>query len=154
MFRCVFTIKQFPGDDEQSDWFGEAVGSKGWWADSDRDEDMEPTFQAILTGNLEQMSDRAKQTYRMLADRMVIYHHYQLVSSTFVVWTIRGQCYHHLRWKLLFINNVLVKCISVVYLQFVGKRKEQSEEKSKLSVLFDYITHVKLVMLGYTPNYQ
>lgn len=51
------------GDDEQSDWFGEAVGAKGWWADSDRDEDMEPTFQAILTGNLE--------TYRMLADRMV-----------------------------------------------------------------------------------
>ncbi|XP_046664993.1 G patch domain-containing protein 2 [Homalodisca vitripennis] len=58
------------GDDEQSDWFGEAVGAKGWWADSDRDEDMEPTFQAILTGNLEQMSERAKQTYRMLADRM------------------------------------------------------------------------------------
>ncbi|XP_054264422.1 G patch domain-containing protein 2 isoform X2 [Macrosteles quadrilineatus] len=58
------------GDDEQSDWFGEAVGAKGWWADSDRDEDMEPTFQAILSGNLEHMSERAKQISRILADRM------------------------------------------------------------------------------------
>uniref|UniRef100_A0A1B6CD41 G patch domain-containing protein n=2 Tax=Clastoptera arizonana TaxID=38151 RepID=A0A1B6CD41_9HEMI len=65
------------GDDEQSDWFGEAgavggasTGGKGWWEDSDRDEDMEPTFQALLTGSLDQMSERAKRTYRMLTDRM------------------------------------------------------------------------------------
>lgn len=61
------------GDDEQSDWFGEAGavgggGAKSWWDDSDRDEDMEPTFQAILTGSLDHISDRAKQTYRMLAE--------------------------------------------------------------------------------------
>ncbi|XP_075233492.1 uncharacterized protein LOC142331456 isoform X2 [Lycorma delicatula] len=43
------------GDDEQSDWFGEvggAVGgSRSLVEDSDRDEDMEPSFQAILTAN-------------------------------------------------------------------------------------------------------
>lgn len=65
------------GDDEQSDWFGEAVGAKGWWADSDRDEDMEPTFQAILTGNLE--------TYRMLADRMASFSLHLYITMFYIL---------------------------------------------------------------------
>lgn len=90
MYYIVVNI----GDDEQSDWFGEAGavgggGAKSWWEDSDRDEDMEPSFQAILTGSLDHISDRAKQTYRMLADGMVsrnldcgdISYHLLLVNS-------------------------------------------------------------------------
>lgn len=42
------------GDDEQSDWFGDvggAVGGSRIMDDSDRDEDMDSTFQAILSSN-------------------------------------------------------------------------------------------------------
>ncbi|KAK0093853.1 hypothetical protein PV326_012470 [Microctonus aethiopoides] len=51
------------GDDEQSDWFGES----NWWEDESTNEDKissDPTFQVILHGNYEHLTDEAKRNYR------------------------------------------------------------------------------------------
>ncbi|XP_039294082.1 G patch domain-containing protein 2 isoform X4 [Nilaparvata lugens] len=67
------------GDDEQSDWFGggesgggggAAGGSRSLWEDSDRDEDMEPSFQALLTGNIDLADNHTWQRVRMLNERL------------------------------------------------------------------------------------
>ncbi|RZF37661.1 hypothetical protein LSTR_LSTR003072 [Laodelphax striatellus] len=73
------------GDDEQSDWFGESGaagggggggvgGGRGLWEDSDKLFDMElPTFQALLTGNLDldhPAATDADSRVRALKDRL------------------------------------------------------------------------------------
>lgn len=53
-----------PGDDEQSDWFGES----SWWDDNDSTNDDKVTtdlaLQAILHGSFEHLTDEAKKNYR------------------------------------------------------------------------------------------
>lgn len=66
------------GDDEQSDWFGGECGSigRGWWEEEGGDDaasglsppgpgdPVDPTFQAILNGSFEHLSEEAKQSYK------------------------------------------------------------------------------------------
>lgn len=81
MGGCILVTgvnNHFSGDDEQSDWFGGECGSigRGWWEEEGGDDaasglsppgpgdPVDPTFQAILNGSFEHLSEEAKQSYK------------------------------------------------------------------------------------------
>ena len=70
-----------PGDDEQSDFFheaGPACGIPGiipWWESDKNDEDShsncDPTFQKILTGSFDFMSNSSKRNFKTRVSKLL-----------------------------------------------------------------------------------